>query len=105
MPAPMDAGGSALMAPWRSPILSGKDVPYHERTGRRDHQQADEQGADHHPATGARALHLKAGDDIAYAIEDGRVVLSRVPAEPADNPLATFGEWSSDADQRAYADL
>ncbi|CAA7613942.1 type II toxin-antitoxin system PrlF family antitoxin [Magnetospirillum sp. UT-4] len=51
------------------------------------------------------ALHLKEGDEIAYAIEDGRVVLTRVSTEPAEDPFATFGEWASDADQRAYASL
>lgn len=51
------------------------------------------------------ALHLKEGDEIAYAIEDGRVILTRALAEPAEDPFATFGEWSSEADQRAYADL
>ncbi|MBI5162452.1 MAG: type II toxin-antitoxin system PrlF family antitoxin [Magnetospirillum sp.] len=51
------------------------------------------------------ALHLKEGDEIAYAIEDGRVILTRAPAEFAEDPFATFGEWSSEADQRAYASL
>lgn len=51
------------------------------------------------------ALHLKEGDEIAYAIEDGRVVLTRAPSEPVEDPFATFGEWSSEADQRAYASL
>lgn len=51
------------------------------------------------------ALHLKEGDEIAYAIEEGRVVLTRVPSEPAEDPFGTFGEWSSEADQRAYASL
>ncbi|CAA7625773.1 Regulator of stationary/sporulation gene expression [Magnetospirillum sp. LM-5] len=51
------------------------------------------------------ALHLKEGDEIAYSIEAGRVVLTRAPTEPVEDPLATFGEWSSEADQRAYANL
>lgn len=51
------------------------------------------------------ALHLKEGDEIAYAIEDGRVVLTRVPPKSVEDPFATFGEWSSEADQRAYAGL
>ena len=51
------------------------------------------------------ALHLKEGDEIAYAIEGDRVVLSRVSAEAMDDPIATFGEWDSEADRRAYADL
>ena len=51
------------------------------------------------------ALKLKEGDAIAYAIENDRVVLTRVASESAEDPFATFGEWSSDADRRAYAKL
>ena len=51
------------------------------------------------------ALHLKAGDEIAYVIEGDRVVLMRAEKEPAEDPFATFGEWNSEADRRAYADL
>ncbi|WP_370631619.1 type II toxin-antitoxin system PrlF family antitoxin [Methylovirgula sp. HY1] len=53
------------------------------------------------------ALHLKEGDEIAYSIEPGgRVVLSRAhPEVSADDPFATFTEWDSDADRKAYADL
>ena len=51
------------------------------------------------------ALHLKEGDEIAYAIEGGRVVITRVSAEVAEDPFATFEEWNSDADRRAYASL
>ena len=51
------------------------------------------------------ALRLKEGDEIAYAIENGRVVLTRVASESAEDPFATFGEWNSDADRRAYAKL
>jgi antitoxin PrlF len=50
-------------------------------------------------------LHLKEGDELAYVIEDGRVLLTRVATEPAEDPFGTFGEWNSDADRRAYADL
>ena len=51
------------------------------------------------------ALHLKEGDEIAYAIEGEKVILTRVSAEVVDDPFATFGEWDSDADRSAYADL
>jgi antitoxin PrlF len=51
------------------------------------------------------ALRLKEGDEIAYAIEGDKVVLTRVPSDVADDPFAAFGEWDSDADRRAYADL
>jgi antitoxin PrlF len=51
------------------------------------------------------ALHLKEGDEIAYSIEDGRVVLTKAAAPKGDDPFATFSEWDSDADRKAYADL
>ncbi len=53
------------------------------------------------------ALHLRAGDEIAYMIEaGGRVVLTRAqPEPPADDPFATFTEWDSEADRKAYAGL
>jgi antitoxin PrlF len=51
------------------------------------------------------ALGLREGDEIAYSIEEGRVVLTRATAEPADDPFHTFIEWNSEADRRAYADL
>lgn len=51
------------------------------------------------------ALHLKEGDEIAYSIEDGRVVLTKVATKAGNDPFATFNEWDSDADRKAYADL
>jgi antitoxin PrlF len=51
------------------------------------------------------ALHLKEGDTIAYAITGEKVILSRAPTQPVDDPFANFDEWSSEADRRAYADL
>ena len=53
------------------------------------------------------ALRLKEGDAIVYTIEsDGRVILSHaVMDHPSEDPFATFSEWDSEADRRAYADL
>ena len=52
------------------------------------------------------ALRLREGDEIAYAIEAGRVVLTRArPDEAADDPFSTFSEWDSPADAKAYAGL
>lgn len=50
-------------------------------------------------------LRLRAGDEIAYAIEGDRVILTRVDTDTADDPFATFAEWDSEADRKAYADL
>ncbi len=52
------------------------------------------------------ALQLREGDDIAYAIEPGRVVLTRArPDAAADDPFRAFFEWDSPADTEAYAGL
>ena len=52
------------------------------------------------------ALRLQPGDEIGYQIETGRVVLVKVAGTtPRDDPFATFEEWNSEADRRAYAEL
>jgi antitoxin PrlF len=51
------------------------------------------------------ALHLREGDELAYVIEDGRVILTRRAVEAKDDPFAAFGEWSGEEDTRAYAGL
>ena len=52
------------------------------------------------------ALQLREGDEIAYAIEAGRVVLTRArPDAAADDPFGAFAEWDSPADAAAYATL
>lgn len=51
------------------------------------------------------ALRLAEGDELLYQIEGERVVLTKVERGVVDDPFATFSEWSSDADARAYADL
>jgi len=51
------------------------------------------------------ALHLREGDAIAYQIEGDRVIITRAATESPEDPFATFSEWASDADKRAYGDL
>ncbi|MEA1653016.1 type II toxin-antitoxin system PrlF family antitoxin [Nitrospirillum sp. BR 11164] len=51
------------------------------------------------------ALHLKEGDEIVYVIDGDRVVLTRAAKDQLDDPFATFSEWASEADRRAYAGL
>jgi antitoxin PrlF len=46
------------------------------------------------------ALNLRPGDEIAYQIEDGRVILMRTETGvQGDDP------WDSEADRNAYANL
>jgi antitoxin PrlF len=57
------------------------------------------------------ALGVVEGDEVAYTIEPGRVILSKAPPRPsrggkmAEDPFGTFNEWDSEADRSAYADL
>jgi antitoxin PrlF len=52
-----------------------------------------------------QALRLAEGDELAYRIEGDRVVITKARRSPVDDPFASFDEWSSEADTRAYADL
>lgn len=52
------------------------------------------------------ALRLKPGDELVYAIEGQRVILTKVARESAkDDPFKAFDEWASEADAKAYAKL
>jgi antitoxin PrlF len=53
------------------------------------------------PAAVRKALGLKEGDLVAYRIEEGRVIMTRAGAA-ADDPFASFSEWSGAADTEAY---
>lgn len=57
------------------------------------------------PQAVRNALGLREGDELAYDIRDGRVTLTKARVSVQDDPFATFGEWDSEADRRAYADL
>ena len=54
------------------------------------------------PQAVREALGLKAGEGAAYTIMGDHAVMARVRAE---DPFATFVEWNTEADRRAYADL
>jgi antitoxin PrlF len=51
------------------------------------------------------ALRLGVGDEIVYQIEGERVILTKAPPVPIDDPFATFSEWDSEADRAGYAEL
>jgi antitoxin PrlF len=51
------------------------------------------------------ALHLGPGDELVYAIDGDRVILTKADRSPADDPFATFSEWSSQSDREGYAKL
>lgn len=57
------------------------------------------------PGAVRRALDLREGDELAYRIEAERVILAKADQAVNTDPFSVFGEWSSAADQEAYAGL
>lgn len=51
------------------------------------------------------ALGLREGDELAYEIADGRVILTKARPVPLDDPFAEFEEWNSEADRKGYANF
>ncbi len=50
-------------------------------------------------------LRLNPGDTLRYRNTEEGVLLDKAPANEADDPFATFSEWSNAADEKAYGDL
>jgi antitoxin PrlF len=58
------------------------------------------------PKAVREALNVRPGDQIGYAIHDGRVMLTAVKKPLSqDDPFACFDEWASEADTKGYASL
>jgi antitoxin PrlF len=57
------------------------------------------------------ALGVREGDELAYLIVDGRVILTKASARmisrngPLEEPFAICREWPSPEDAEVYADL
>jgi antitoxin PrlF len=49
-------------------------------------------------------LGIKPGDTLRYRLTDEGILLDTAPREP-DDPFATFSEWASEADEKAYGKL
>jgi antitoxin PrlF len=61
------------------------------------------------PQSVRMALHLEQGDELAYRIEDDKVILTKVIKQrkerQGEDPFRTFSEWNSAADRKAYDNL
>ena len=57
------------------------------------------------------ALGVGPGDEIAYAIADGHILLTKATPHklhrgtPFEDPFATFWEWDTPEDEKAFGDL
>jgi antitoxin PrlF len=49
-------------------------------------------------------LGVKPGDSLRYVETPAGVLIEKAPAGE-DDPFATFSEWATEADEKAYADL
>jgi antitoxin PrlF len=49
-------------------------------------------------------LRLKPGDTLRYRLTDGGILVEKA-LNGEEDPFASFSEWSSEADEKAYADL
>lgn len=56
------------------------------------------------PSIVRERLGVRPGDTLRYRLTDAGVLIDKAPAGE-DDPFATFSEWSSAADEKAYADL
>ena len=58
------------------------------------------------PHSVRRALQLKPGDELEYQVIDGHVILTKAHGgKKTADPFRAFDEWSSPADEEAYAKL
>jgi len=85
-----------------NPVAGGKEFPY---IASMITSKLTSKAQTTIPQAVRNALDLKEGDELAYSIEGGRVVISKASARVVDDPFALFSEWDSEEDRRAYADL
>ncbi len=57
------------------------------------------------PQSVRAALRVQTGDELAYVIEEQRVILTKAHSGKTEDPFWTFNEWNSAADREAYGKL
>jgi len=50
-------------------------------------------------------LRVNPGDRLRYIIDDKGIRIEKDENPGEDDPFASFSEWASDADDKAYGDL
>ncbi len=69
------------------------------------HARVSSKGQTVIPKTVRQRLGLKTGDLIRFKVsEKGAVTIDKVRGGK-DDPFASFGEWTSDEDEKLYGDL
>jgi antitoxin PrlF len=56
------------------------------------------------PRAVRQELGINPGDTLRYRLTEQGVLIDKAPGE-ADDPFATFSEWASEADEKAYGEL
>ncbi|MFC1688928.1 type II toxin-antitoxin system PrlF family antitoxin [Pseudomonadota bacterium] len=83
-----------------------KEIPYHEIMLQMIVSKLTSKSQTTIPQSVRRALQIGPGDEIEYEIVDGHVILTKArTGSKTDDPFRTFNEWSTEADEEAYADL
>jgi antitoxin PrlF len=83
-----------------------KEIPYYEIMLQMIVSKLTTKSQTTIPQSVRRALQIGPGDEIEYEIVEGHVVLTKVRVGgKTDDPFRTFNEWSTEADEEAYADL
>lgn len=57
------------------------------------------------PSDVRTTLGIKPGDVLRYRITDEGVLIDKAPIAESDDPFAEFTEWTSEADENAFADF
>lgn len=83
-----------------------KEIPYHEIMLQMIVSKLTSKSQTTIPQSVRRALQIGPGDEIEYEIVNGHVILTKARiGSKTDDPFRTFNEWSTEADEEAYADL
>ena len=83
-----------------------KEIPYHEMMLHMIVSKLTSKSQTTIPQSVRRALQIGPGDEINYEIVEGHVILTKARVGgKTDDPFRSFNEWSTEADEEAYADL
>ena len=83
-----------------------KDIPYNRSISQMIVSKLTSKSQTTIPQSVRRTLDLRPGDVLEYEITHGQVLLTKARNNnKTDDPFRTFDEWSSEADEQAYADL